>query len=294
VECFFTPMFLSVPKWHRRERQQQLKPTHTMHNHCKTIGALAAASAIVAGNAMAGAPTASTTAPAAPAVEYDLHVGYSSEYLWRGQDLGDRLVESGLDVKGTWNGIGLSGGLWYGDFQAPTGYSPSSGLGSANASELDIYAEVSKDFGFLSTAVGYKYYNYPQGTANRKLLPTHDNQEIYFEIGHDFGIFKSSFTYFWDIAGADNNGYSELGLTRSFELNKIFTLDLATNLGYQFEVGQATAWTTTASLDWAFAEHAKLSPYVALSIALSDNDNSTYTAGSKNQLVGGTMLTATF
>jgi len=288
-------MFLSVPKWHIQERQQQLKPTHTMHNHCKIIGALAAASAIVAGNATAGETPSSTTTTAPPAaIEYDLHVGYSSEYLWRGQDLGARLVESGLDVKGTWNGIGLSGGLWYGDFQGPTGYSPSSKLDSANASELDMYAEVSKDFGFLTTAVGYIYYNYPQGSANRYLLAAHDNQEVYFAIGHDFGFLKATYTYFWAVAGADNNGYSELALSRSFVLDKCFTLDLATNLGYQFEVGQCNAWTTRATLDWAFTEHAKFSPFVALSIALSDNSNSTYTAGSKNQLVGGTALTVTF
>ena len=264
--------------------------------YCKTIGALAAASAILAGNASAGS-TQNCNVPgpqAQNAVEYDLHAGFSSMYLWRGQDLGDRLVESGLDVKGTLYGIGLSGGLWYGDFQGPTGFHPSSGRGSANASELDIYAEVSKDFGFLTTAVGYKYYNYPQGTANRSLLPLHDNQEIYFAIGHDFGFVKTSFTYFWDIAGADNNGYSELALSRSFEFNKTLALNLSTNLGYQFEVGQCNAWTTTASLDWAFAEHAKLSPYVALSIALTDNDRSTYSAGSKNQVVGGTMVSVSF
>ncbi len=266
-----------------------------MKHHCKTIGALAVASALVAGNASAGdTHAAPVPAPApAPAIEYNLHAGYSSMYLWRGQDLGDRLEEAGFDVKGTWNGIGLSAGLWYGDFQAPTGYD--SPLGSFNASELDMYAEVSKDFGFLTAAVGYIYYYYPQGTANETLIPWQDCQELYFALGHDFGIFKSTFTYYWDIQGADNNGYSELALTRSFELNKSFTLNLLTNVGYQFEVGECTAWTSKVSLDWAFAEHAKLSPFVAASAALSDNsDESTYTGGTKNQLVGGVMISATF
>ena len=51
-----------------------------MQNYCKTIGALAAASALVAGNASAE-------------VEYTLGTGYTSEYLWRGANLGEDLVE---------------------------------------------------------------------------------------------------------------------------------------------------------------------------------------------------------
>ncbi len=214
-------------------------------------------------------------------------------YLWRGRDLGDRLVEAGFNAKGEWNGINLSGGLWYGDFQAPTGYG--SPIGSSNTSELDMYAEVGKKFGALNLAAGYIYYNYPQGDANRFLLPLEDSQEVYFLMGYDFGYFQSSLTYFWDIAGADNNGYSELALSRSFPLSHCFSLNLSTNLGYQFEVGECTAWTSKVSLDWAFAEHAKFSPFVAASVALSDNpDDSTYTGGTINQLVGGAMVSVNF
>ena len=274
-----------------------IEPTHMMQNYyCKTIGALAAASAIVAGNATAGSSQITTTAPAtqADAITYDLHAGFASEYLWRGQDLGDRLVDAGFDAQGTWNGIDLSGGLWYGDFQAPTGYHPSSGLGSANASELDITLQAGKKFGAFSADVGYIYYNYPQGSANRYLVPVHDNQEIYFQVGYDFGFVQSSLTYFWSVAGQNNQGYTELALARAFPINPAFTLNLATNLGYQVEMGRLTAWTSKASLDYAFAQHAKFSPFIAASVALSDNDYSYYTAGSKNQLVGGAEITVTF
>ena len=75
-----------------------------MQNYCKTIGALAAASALVAGNAQAE-------------VEYELHAGYSSEYLFRGLDLGDDLVEAGVNAATEWQGFGFSAGAWYGSFE---------------------------------------------------------------------------------------------------------------------------------------------------------------------------------
>ena len=106
-----------------------------MQNYCKTIGALAAASALVAGNASAE-------------VEYQLHTGYTSEYLWRGLDLGNDLIEAGLNIKGEWNGVQLSGGVWYGDYD----------LHGVNNQEIDMYAEASKELGFLTAGVGYIYY----------------------------------------------------------------------------------------------------------------------------------------
>ena len=89
-----------------------------MQNYCKTIGALAAASALVAGNASAE-------------VEYELHAGYTSEYLFRGLDLGHDLVEAGVDVATEWNGLGLSAGAWYGSFDATA-------LGTPGVSSIDM------------------------------------------------------------------------------------------------------------------------------------------------------------
>ncbi len=103
-----------------------------MQNYCKLIGALTAASALVAGTASAEIEN----------IEYEIHGGYSSMYLFRGLDLGDDLVEFGVDVAGEWNGLGLSAGAWYGSFDAPTGNG-----GAFSTTELDLYAEVSKDLG---------------------------------------------------------------------------------------------------------------------------------------------------
>ncbi len=256
-----------------------------MQNYCKTIGALAAASALVAGNASAE-------------VEYELHTGYTSEYLFRGLNLGQDLVEVGFDVATEWNGLGLSAGAWYGSFDGTVdlnnGVGPVRPL-TTDLDELDIYAEVSKDLGFLTAAVGYIYYMNSEPSINGFFpaqLDNGDAQEIYFSVGRDLGFANASLTYFWDIE-LDNDGYSELALDRSFDLNQCLALSVATNVGYLVEQGQATAWTTKVGLDWAFTENAKLSPFVALSIALSDDVDTSYD-GSKNLFVAGSMLSVSF
>lgn len=246
-----------------------------MQNYCKTIGALAAASALVAGNASAE-------------VEYELGTGYSTEYLFRGLNLGQDLVETSAVVKTEYNGIALKAGAWYGSYDTDTYYE---GNGEYDIDELDLTAEASKDLGFATGSIGYIYYNNEEIGMGPYTI-TDDAQEAYASLSRDLGFAKGYATYFWDLEG-DNDGYSEVGLSRGFELNQCLNLNVGTNLGYLVEQGQATAWTTRASLDWAFAEHAKLSPFVALSVSLSD-DSDSYYEGADNELIGGTQLSVSF
>jgi hypothetical protein len=211
-------------------------------------------------------------------ISYELHTGYSSEYLFRGIDLGQDLVEVGVDVATEIAGFGLSAGAWYGSFDTD---------GEYDIDELDLYTEVSRDLGFLTAAVGYIYYN-----NEDELNFTSDAQEVYFSVARDFGFANASLTYFWDIE-TDNDGYSELALDRSFELSPCLALNVGTNIGYLVEQSDFTAWTTKVGVDWAFAERAKLSPFVALSIALSDEVNTAYN-GSSNELIAGSMLSVSF
>jgi uncharacterized protein (TIGR02001 family) len=241
-----------------------------MQNYCKTIGALAAASALVAGNASAE-------------VEYEIHTGYSSEYLFRGLDLGDDLLEVGLDAATEVNGFGLSAGMWAGAFDS------SAATGNDTDNEVDLYVEGSKDLGFATAAIGYIYY------WNLASLGA-DNQEVYFQASRDLGFASASLTYFWDVDstnGGDTDGYTELALSRSFELNSCLTLNVGTNVGYLVEGGDFTAWTTKASLDWGFVDRAKLSPFVAFSMALGESAGSAW-AETGNEFVAGSMLSVSF
>jgi len=241
-----------------------------MQNYCKTIGALAAASALVAGTASAE-------------VEYEIHTGYSSQYLWRGLDLGDDLAEVGVDVAGKYNDFGLSAGVWGSAFDA------SATTGNDTDNEVDFYLEASRDLGFATAAVGYIYY------WNVASLGA-DNQEVYFQASRDLGFASASLTYYWDVDstnGGDTDGYTELALSRSFELNSCLTLNVGTNVGYLVEGGDFTAWTTKASLDWGFVDRAKLSPFVAMSIGLGESTGSSW-ASTENEFVAGSMLTVSF
>lgn len=251
-----------------------------MQNYCKTIGALAAASALVAGNASAE-------------VEYTLGTGYTSEYIFRGQNLGQDLVEASASASTEWNGIGLSAGAWYGSYdQKFGGLTIVDGedeypVREYDVDELDLFAEASKDLGFVTAAVGYIYYINEDSAS-----VIDDTQELYVKLSRDLGFANAYAAYYWDLEG-DNDGYSELGLSRGFELNQCLTLNLGTNIGYMWEDDQDTSWTTKASLDWGFAENAKLSPFVALAVQLTDDD-SNYTAGFGNELIGGCMLSTSF
>jgi hypothetical protein len=254
-----------------------------MQNYCKTIGALAAASALVAGNASAE-------------VEYTLGTGYSSEYLFRGSNLGQDLVEASASASTEWNGIGLSAGAWYGSYDTGVRFKDEDGtfdVRDVDVDELDLFAEASKDLGFATAAVGYIYYmNEDVEGRNGSDAIADDVQEAYVKLSRDLGFANAYAAYYWDLEG-DNDGYSELGLSRGFELNQCLTLNLGTNIGYMWEDDQDTAWTTKASLDWGFAESAKLSPFVALAVQLTD-DNDNYTDGFGNELIGGCMLSTSF
>jgi hypothetical protein len=236
-----------------------------MKNYCKTIGAMAAASALVAGNASAE-------------VEYEIHTGYSSEYIFRGFDLGNDLAEVGLDASTEMNGWGLSAGIWATAFDAAA-----APAGDDVSSETDFYAEVSKDVGFATLAVGYIYY---WNFGNLGV----DDQEVYFQASRDLGFANVSLTYFWDVVenNGGNNGYTELALSRSWELNQCLTLNAGTSVGFQMEEGDWQAWATKVSLDWGFVENAKLSPFMLLSVDLAD------VAGIDDEFVAGTMLSVGF
>ena len=266
-----------------------------MHHHRKTIGALAAASALVAGNALAGTPTptpAPVTQPAPAAIQYEMHTGYSSEYLYRGVNLGQDLIEVGADVKGELNGIGLSAGAWYGTVNNNLGF----GGNGLNMTELDLYAEASYKFGGLKTSVGYIYRNY-----DLDIIGTTNTAEVYFGLGYDFGFVNSSLTYYWGVNGVDWNGftpgttdgYTELALNRSFEISPCWNINLSTNVGYLVEGDAWTSWTSKMSIDWGFAEHAKLSPFVALAIGLGESSDTIWYS-TTNQIVGGCMLSVNF
>jgi len=245
----------------------------TMQNYYKTIGALVVASAFAAGNASAE-------------IESEVHVGYSSDYLFRGMNFGSNLVEAGADVATEYNGLGLSAGAWYGSYDFES---------SISLTELDLYAEASKDLGFLTASVGYiKYIN--DDTTFKSLsngnIKLDDAQEVYFSVAKSLYGVDFSLTYFWDIE-TDNDGYTELAASKGFELSPCLTLNTSAALGYLAEHREFAHVTAKVALDYAYSETATISPFVAHSWSLSD-DNDTDYEETRNELIAGTMLSVSF
>lgn len=234
----------------------------TMQNYYKTIGALVVASAFAAGNASAE-------------IESEIHAGYTSEYLFRGANLGTDLTEVGLDVATEYNGFGLSAGAWYGSFYNGGGFD-----------ELDLYAEASKDLGFATASIGYIHYENIAALGR-------DAEEVKFALAKTLYGVDFSLAYFWDVAGLDNDGYTELAASKGFELSPCLTLSTSAALGYLFEQGDFAHLTAKVALDYAYSETATISPFIAHSWSLSDSASTT-NAGLENELVAGTMLSVSF
>ncbi|MFK7850448.1 MAG: hypothetical protein AB8D78_05660 [Akkermansiaceae bacterium] len=238
-----------------------------MQNYCKTIGALAAASALVAGTASAE-------------IEYEIHTGYTSSYIFRGLDLGDNLTEFGLDMAYDYNGVALSSGIWAGMFN-------NTGTGNQIDLEVDFYTEAAYDFGYATGAIGYIYY-WNVGALGA------DAGEVYFSLSREFYGFDTSFTYFYDVhgAGIENDGYSEFYVGKSHELNSCLTWNNGLTVGFTWEQTDITHVQFKTGLDWAASETATISPFLAYSWGVGSEGN--VWGNVQDEFFAGSMLSVSF
>ena len=251
-----------------------------MQNYCKTIGALAAASALVAGTAKAE-------------LEYSINGGFHKEYIFRGVDAGQSMTTAGFDVGGfSALGFDLSAGIWHADYTTSLTEGVLAGA-DVNMAETDIYFEATRDLEFATLAIGYIKYIYDDNNGITGLInPTQDDsQEVYFGLSKELYGIDTGLTYYWDIEG-DNGGYAELTLGKSYDLSDCLSLGLGVAQGYGVEEGELANLTTTVTLDWAFTDSATLSPYVLYSVEGSENVH--YNNENTQELVGGVNLSVSF
>ncbi len=239
-----------------------------MRNYSKTVGALAVASLMVG---HAGAE-----------IEGQVGVGYSTDYIFRGANLGNDLIDASVDVGWDMGAVALSAGAWYGAVQE--------GFNDEELNETRVYGEAAMEIGGgFEGRVGLIYYQ-------RETYFAHDSdQELYFGVSHElpFGI-TADLTYFWDISG-DNDGYTELGLSKHIAINDCWSLDFGGQLGYMVELGGLSHATTKIALNYHLSETATVTGYVARSWELDEADESVYSFGSEsNRVIGGLGLTVGF
>jgi hypothetical protein len=261
-----------------------------MRNYSKTIGALAAASTLVAGFAMAGSE-GSTSVAAQTGLQGELHAGVSSLYIWRGTQIGDgRLVEAGLDLKGEVAGLNLSGGAWYGSLTGDR--ARQSGWNTYD--ELDLYAQVSKDLGFATVSVGHISYIYPNQKGRN------DNvDEAYVGLSREIfpGITASLTDYYgYDARYFDGTqeNYLQFGLAKTVKFTDCLSLDLGSSLGYVATEGTLNDVGVTATLNYQFAKNARLSPYIGETVGLADKNRQYIGYEKTSQFYGGVKLAVSF
>ena len=189
----------------------------------------------------------------------EVSVGYDTDYIFRGANLGQDLLWTAVNVSTSLSdGLGLNIGAWYAN---PT---------DAGDDELDIYAGVSTDLGGMSLDLGTTYYYYPGATGSNTL-------EFGAALGTSVGAFDVSLGIYHDID--TENTYVELGAGTSFDLTDNISLDLGASIGNnQDEVigGQAdglTAVTITVGAPIGLTDNASLTPYIGINAGLDDNQD---------------------
>ena len=189
----------------------------------------------------------------------EVSVGYDTDYIFRGANLGQDLLRSDVNVSTSLSdGLGLNIGAWYAN---PT---------DAGDDELDIYAGVSTDLGGMSLDLGTTYYYYPGATGSNTL-------EFGAALGTSVGAFDVILGVYHDID--TENTYVELGAGTSFDLTDNISLDLGATIGNnQDEVvgGQAdglTAVTITVGAPIGLTDNASLTPYLGINAGLDDNQD---------------------
>ncbi|MGB2401868.1 MAG: TorF family putative porin [Akkermansiaceae bacterium] len=223
-------------------------------------------------------------------IETEFYTGYHSIYEFRGVDLGDDLVDVGLDLNYELaEGLSLNGGAWYASWDA----------GGAD-DELDLYIGLTKTLGAVDLSVGYTYYMFPgDSDANTEEVFLGVSTEL------DCGL-GLALTYYEDIDQI-SGGYMEFEAAKSFELSESIVVDVAAgaawcdDYGLNLDVDGSNMdgfnhWYISASLPIEIKEDVSLTPYIKYVDASSDLDSSLVDAGaeSDDHFYAGVSLSVAF
>jgi hypothetical protein len=228
---------------------------------------------------------ASMTGTAAAELGGEAHAGYATQYIFRGQDLGNNLFYGGFD--GTYSGLfgmknlSANAGVWGGKFE----FSPAGG--PEVDYEVDFFGSLGYDFGKLRAEAGYTYYLFD--------VDGRDSQEAFFSLSSFCEKLEMHFavTYFLDIRDQDNGGYLEGTVSRSFELNEKLSLDLELLAAYLIEESEFSHLGATVALPFRLNDAFTVSPYVAATIELAGL-KVVSPSNAQNEYIAGVSVSAGF
>ena len=145
---------------------------------------------------------------AAEDIGAEVSVGYDTDYMFRGVNLGQDLLWSDVNVSTSLSdGLDLGVGAWYANV-----------ADDAGNDELDIYAGLSTSMGDMSVDLGATYYYYPDQTAGEGSL------EFGIGLGTSAGPIDLSLGLYYDIDL--EAAYYEVGAATSFDLTDTMAVDV--------------------------------------------------------------------
>ena len=191
---------------------------------------------------------------AAEDIGAEVSVGYDTDYMFRGVNLGEDLLWSDVNVSTTLtDGLDLGVGAWYANV-----------ADDAGNDELDIYAGLSTSMGDISLDLGATYYYYPDPVAGEGTL------EFGVGFGTSAGPFDLSLGLYYDIDL--EAAYYEVGAATSFDLTDTMAVDVGGAIG-NADGDTLTALTFTIGVPITLSDSASLSPYVGVNIPLDDYED---------------------
>ena len=191
---------------------------------------------------------------AAEDIGAEVSVGYDTDYMFRGVNLGQDLLWSDVNVSTSLSdGLDLGVGAWYANV-----------ADDAGNDELDIYAGLSTSIGDMSVDLGATYYYYPDPTAGEGTL------EFGIGLGTSAGPIDLSLGLYYDIDL--EAAYYEVGAATSFDLTDTMAVDVGGAIG-NADGDTLTALTFTIGVPITLSDSASLSPYVGVNIPLDDYED---------------------
>ena len=191
---------------------------------------------------------------AAEDIGAEVSVGYDTDYMFRGVNLGQDLLWSDVNVSTSLSdGRDLGVGAWYANV-----------ADDAGNDELDIYAGLSTSMGDMSVDLGATYYYYPDPIAGEGTL------EFGIGLGTSAGPIDLSLGLYYDIDL--EAAYYEVGAATSFDLTDTMAVDVGGAIG-NADGDTLTALTFTIGVPITLSDSASLSPYVGVNIPLDDYED---------------------
>ena len=300
----------------------------------KTLGFLALAATPVVAGTTAPAPKN----PISPAPENDdlgitASIGYDTNYVWRGLNIGQHWVRSAIDgtillVGGAGeDGAGTTSLNWdvqYGSLADDQDHFAVNNLFSFQ--RLQLGAAIEHDLGPVSVSLGYRYFRNMGDLANPPGVGAfgvgmQDGQEVSLGLGTTLGPINvatsANYDYVNDSWYFDFDANTVIAVTDSISVVPFFNVGYGKNLNWQAnganfagflngaQADDVTGWTAIATgirVPIKLNSRATLTPYIAANLPLGTTENiagSARAAGLpdtpfKSVLFGGVTLSVRF